>query len=181
VTMTDTPTNAGLLAAAGEERGGAAAEPQQRTRLAKASDAVTSPPHYRGRSGLQSIEITHAYRLGPDLTQAVDYILRAGKKTVDPRQDLAKAAFYLRYAASLPGDRVFGLPGNKPLPDADAIAADFDLDGNRRSALYFALTPMPSREDCIAAAEWCDYAAFAWQRRLSLATDVAAAHESFAP
>ena len=35
-----------------------------------ANDPVNAPSHYRGRSGLQSIEITHAYRLGPDLTQA---------------------------------------------------------------------------------------------------------------
>lgn len=106
-------------------------------------DPVQSPSHYRGASGLQSIEITHAYRLGPDLTQAVDYILRAGRKTPDPRQDLAKAAFYLRYAAGC-RDLVFGHPYAPPKGYSLAeIAADFGLTARRISALSEILGPRP--------------------------------------
>lgn len=116
-----------------------------------AHDPVNAPAHYRGRSGLQSIEITHAYRLGPDLTQAVDYILRAGRKTPDPRQDLAKAVFYLRYAAKQPRDVVFGFPGTlKPTPAE--IAADFGLCQYRAQALGLILRPYPHKTDLEAAA-----------------------------
>lgn len=114
-------------------------------------DPVKSPSHYRGRSGQQSIEITHAYRLGPDLTQAVDYILRAGRKTPDPRQDLAKAAFYLRFAAGLRRDVVFGMPSAlRPAPAE--IAADFGLCQYRAQALGLMLRPYPHNGDLEAAA-----------------------------
>lgn len=107
-----------------------------------ANDPVNAPSHYRGRSGLQSIEITHAYRLGPDLTQAVDYILRAGRKTADPRQDLGKAAFYLRYASRHGRDLVFGFPMGEHSSIAD-IVADFDLCEHRAKALGVILGPFP--------------------------------------
>lgn len=113
--------------------------------------AVKSPAHYRGKSGLQSIEVTHAYRLGPDLTQAVDYLLRAGRKTPDPRQDLAKAVFYLRYAAGLPRDRVFAIPEG-PRPTPAEVAHDFALDLGRSQALGLILRPLPSANDCEQAA-----------------------------
>lgn len=115
-------------------------------------DPVNAPSHYRGSSGIQSIDITHAYRLGPDLTQAVDYILRAGRKTADPRQDLAKAAFYLRYAGTHARDLVFGVPA-APRPSPAEIAADFGLCLHRAQALGLALRPLPSPGDCIAAAD----------------------------
>lgn len=123
-------------------------------------DPVTSPSHYRGTSGIQSIEITHAYRLGPDLTQAVDYILRAGKKTPDPRQDLAKAVFYLRYAATLPRDIVFGVPAapcgthasGMTRPTPAEVAADFGLCQYRAQALGLTLRPYPHKTDLEAAA-----------------------------
>lgn len=105
-------------------------------------DPINAPSHYRGRSGRQSIEITHAYRLGPDLTQAVDYILRAGRKTADPRQDLAKAVFYLRYAAATGRDLSFGFPESLQ-PTAAQVAADFDLDAHRAAALELILRPWP--------------------------------------
>lgn len=109
---------------------------------------VSGPAHYRGASGRQSIEITHLYRLGPDLTQAVDYILRAGRKTKDPRQDLAKAVYYLRFAAGLAravtgsGDLVFGMP-RPGAPSPAAIAADFGLCARRALALAYILEPFP--------------------------------------
>lgn len=114
-------------------------------------DPVKSPSHYRGASGIQSIDITHAYRLGPDLTQAVDYILRAGRKTPDPRQDLAKAAFYLRYATGHGRDLVFGVPGvTQPTPAE--VAADFGLCQYRGQALGLILRPFPHKTDLEAAA-----------------------------
>lgn len=114
-------------------------------------DPVKSPSHYRGASGIQSIEITHAYRLGPDLTQAVDYILRAGRKTPDPRQDLAKAAFYLRYAAGHGRDLVFGVPGvTQPTPAE--VAADFGLCRYRAEALGLILLVFPHATDLDEAA-----------------------------
>lgn len=119
--------------------------------MSQQHDPVKAPSHYRGKSGRQSIDITHAYRLGPDLTQAVDYILRAGRKTPDPRQDLAKAAFYLRYAASQPRDLVFGFPGAlRPTPAE--VAADFDLCVRRAQALGLILRPFPHKTDLEAAA-----------------------------
>ncbi len=113
-------------------------------------DPVNSPSHYRGKSGRQSIEITHAYRLGPDLTQAVDYILRAGKKTLDPRQDLAKAAFYLRYAAKLQRDLGFG-GFFLPRPTPAEVAEDFDLNPHLTSALGYILRSYPNESDLTEA------------------------------
>lgn len=116
-----------------------------------ANDPVRGPAHYRGASGVQSIDITHAYRLGPDLTQAVDYILRAGRKTLDPRQDLAKAAFYLRYAAKRRVDLVFGFPSSLKLTPAE-IAADFGLCVHRAQALGLILRTFPHAGDLEDAA-----------------------------
>lgn len=128
------------------------------------SDPVNAPSHYQGKSGRQSIEITHQFRLGPDLTQAFDYIVRAGRKTPDPRQDLRKAAFYLRYAANLQGaDRVVGFP-HSLRPSADEIRADFDLCEHRGKAIELILSTFPTRADCLAAAEACEMAAEAYTR-----------------
>lgn len=114
-------------------------------------EGVVSPSHYRGRSGREAIEITHAYRLGPDLTQAVDYILRAGRKTPDPRQDLAKAVFYLRYAASTGRDLSFGFPESLQ-QSAAHVAADFDIDGYLARALDHILKPWPQPAEAALAA-----------------------------
>jgi len=100
-------------------------------------DAVTAPSHYRGTSGLQSIEVTEAWRLGPHLTQAVDYLLRAGRKSADPRQDLLKAAWYIRRASVRPlPDLRFAVAANLP-PHLDpaAVAVDFRLDPVRAAVL----------------------------------------------
>lgn len=126
-------------------------------------DPVQSPSHYRGASGIQSIAITHAYRLGPDLTQAVDYILRAGRKTSDPRQDLGKAAFYLRYAGKHARDLVFGLP-TETRPTPSEITADFDLDAYRALALAEVLAPHPTPDRLLVAAGLLDRASDAWSR-----------------
>lgn len=130
------------------------------------SDPVNSPSHYQGKTGRQSIEVTHQYRLGPDLTQAFDYIVRAGRKTPDPRQDLKKAAFYLRYAANLQGhDLKFGFP-HSLRPSVDEIRADFDLCEHRAKAIERILATLPTRADCLAAAEFCEMAIEAYTRSL---------------
>lgn len=118
----------------------------------RAHDPVRAPSHYRGATGLQSIDITEAYRLGPHLTQAVDYLLRAGRKTTDPRQDLAKAAWYLRRALRRRRDFVFGVPPAAGLPKPSAIAADFALGPGRTLALGLILRPDPDVGDIEAAA-----------------------------
>lgn len=126
-----------------------------------AHDPVHRPSHYVGLSGRQSIEITHAWRLGPDLTQAVDYILRAGRKTPDPRQDLGKAVFYLRYAAQVGRDFTFGHP-LAVWPDAVEVAIDFGLDPHCAAALALVLRPYPTADDCLAAALHVDLAIDSW-------------------
>jgi hypothetical protein len=113
-------------------------------------DAVNSPRYYVGKSGREVIEITHLFMLGPDLTQAVNYIMRAGRKTPDPREDLRKAVYYLNYAAKLDGQLVFGLP--QGVPSIEEIVADFDVDAWYAPALRMALWPLPVRTDCLEAA-----------------------------
>lgn len=131
------------------------------------SDAINAPSHYRGRSGLQSIEVTHAWRLGPDLTQAVDYILRAGRKTPDPRQDLAKAVFYLRYAQKQPDAYLtFGAPRDNR-PTVATVVDDFGLDPLRAVALAAILVPYPTDADCERAAVYVERA-IEWYVRQSL-------------
>jgi len=60
---------------------------------AKPSDPI-NPAHYHG-SKLQAIEVIEDFDLGYCLGNALKYILRAGKKTADPVQDLKKAIWYL--------------------------------------------------------------------------------------
>ncbi len=127
---------------------------------------INKPRHYVGRSGIEVIEITHAYRLGPDLTQAVQYILRAGRKTPDPREDLRKAAFYCRYAARQPmAMRIMPGAVDVMVPRPLAIAADFDLVVPLSRALAILLSQWPDPACCIRAAEYCEETADAWQPR----------------
>lgn len=54
-----------------------------------------NPAHYKsGR--LQVIHVTEAFRLSSHLSQAVSYLLRAGKKPGEPKaKDLEKAIWYI--------------------------------------------------------------------------------------
>lgn len=61
-------------------------------------DAVNHPSHYQGKNGLESIDVIEAFALNFNLGNAVKYILRAGKKTQDPTEDLRKASWYLQRA-----------------------------------------------------------------------------------
>lgn len=133
-------------------------------------DPVHRPSHYRSRSGRQSIEVTEAWALGPHLTQAVDYILRAGRKTYDPRQDLAKAAWYLRRAADRdPAMLRFPDPALAAVdpPNALYVADDFAVAcQHRRQALTMVLTPLVTTAACLRAALAIDRAIAAETARI---------------
>lgn len=142
------------------EPGSSAAESPGATQ----NDPINKPRHYVGRSGLEVIEITHAYRLGPDLTQAVQYILRAGRKTRDPREDLRKAAFYCRYAARQPMAMRIMPGGISPAaPTPEEIARDFDLSPKLELALLLLLDVWPAVGNMQSAAGICDELSSAWQ------------------
>jgi ABC-type transporter lipoprotein component MlaA len=58
--------------------------------------AVNHPSHYGGEDNpYEAIKVIEAHNLGFHLGNAIKYILRAGKKTSDPTEDLNKAIFYL--------------------------------------------------------------------------------------
>lgn len=56
-------------------------------------DAI-NPQHYKGKGGMQAIDVIEAFGLGFCLGNAVKYILRDGKKD-DAVQDLKKAIWYI--------------------------------------------------------------------------------------
>lgn len=58
------------------------------------SDPVHSPQHYRGKGGLEAIDVIEAFDLNYRLGNAQKYLLRAGKKG-DAVTDLRKAIWYL--------------------------------------------------------------------------------------
>ena len=59
--------------------------------------AVNHPSHYGGEDNpYEAIKVIEAHNLGFHLGNAIKYILRAGKKTSDPTEDLNKAIFYLK-------------------------------------------------------------------------------------
>jgi len=106
-------------------------------------DAVDRPAHYVGAGGLEVITIVEGYGLGAHLSQALQYVLRSGRKTADPREDLRKAAWWLRRASLYPGElkaepsdrvsirevtRAFALAGRR----ADVVQAILACHGDRR-------------------------------------------------
>lgn len=104
------------------------------TTTTPATDPVNRPSHYVGRSGRMLIDDTEAHFLGPHLTQAIDYLVRAGRKTCDARQDLAKACWYVRRLHASRQPSAFG-PPREDARTASEIADDFGLTGFRRTAL----------------------------------------------
>ena len=55
---------------------------------------VTNPDHYRRHpSGVECITITEGFNF--NVGNAIKYLWRAGLKTEDPTEDLAKAAWYV--------------------------------------------------------------------------------------
>ena len=58
---------------------------------------VDHPPHYGGAANIyEAIKIIEAHDLGFHLGNAMKYILRAGKKTSDSKEDIEKAIWYLQ-------------------------------------------------------------------------------------
>ncbi len=61
-------------------------------------EAVDHPAHYQGKGGMEAIDVIEAFDLGFNLGNAVNYILRAGRKTVSKEgklEDLQKGTWYL--------------------------------------------------------------------------------------
>lgn len=60
-----------------------------------AEDAVNHPPHYTSHpSGVECVEIVEHF--GFNIGNAVKYCWRAGLKNPDPKEDLAKAIWYIK-------------------------------------------------------------------------------------
>lgn len=69
------------------------------------TDMVNHPPHYKSKSGLESIDVIEGFHLGFCLGNTIKYILRHASKG-HPLEDLEKAAWYLRrHIDSLKGGR----------------------------------------------------------------------------
>ncbi len=99
---------------------------------------INSPPHYIGSGGLEVIAIVEGYGLGAHLAQAVQYILRAGRKSPDPREDLRKAAWWMRRASQCPlGSLKAAMPPNPTR--FDRIAREFSVAGRRADAVCMIL------------------------------------------
>lgn len=58
------------------------------------TDNVNHPQHYKG-NGLEAIDVIESFGLGFHLGNATKYILRAGRKTANPVEDIKKAIWYL--------------------------------------------------------------------------------------
>jgi uncharacterized protein DUF3310 len=59
------------------------------------SDPVSHPAHYTSHpSGIEAIQITEAFSFC--VGNAIKYLWRAGLKSADPRQDMAKAIWYIQ-------------------------------------------------------------------------------------
>lgn len=58
-------------------------------------DMVNHPDHYKGKSGMEAIDVIEDFQLGFNLGNALKYVLRAKRKD-DVIQDLRKAIWYLR-------------------------------------------------------------------------------------
>lgn len=56
---------------------------------------LINPDYYKSTS-IESIEVIEFFHLGFHLGNSVKYILRAGKKTPCPKEDLIKAIWYLK-------------------------------------------------------------------------------------
>ena len=64
------------------------------------ADNINHPKHYKS-GGMEAIDVIEAFGLGFHLGNATKYILRAGRKTADAREDIKKAIWYLdRYIAN---------------------------------------------------------------------------------
>ena len=61
------------------------------------TDKVNHPDYYQADNGLEAIDVMEAFFSdNPLLFNAQKYLIRAGKKTQDPTEDLEKAIWYIR-------------------------------------------------------------------------------------
>lgn len=108
------------------------------------TDMINHPPHYCA-GGLEVIDIIEAYGLGYHLGNAVKYILRAGRKFDDPRQDVAKAIWYVDRGGVINAP-LAGARSCNPVPPS-VIAAAFGLSQHLAQALGLILQPYPTKFD----------------------------------
>ena len=56
-----------------------------------------TPDYYLGNDGLRAIDVITEFELTYNVGTAVTYLLRCGKKTVSPEEDIEKAIHHLQY------------------------------------------------------------------------------------
>jgi len=61
------------------------------------ADSVNHPAHYGGDTVYEHIKVVEAWGLNYALGNATKYIMRAGKKTDNPLEDLHKAIWYIQH------------------------------------------------------------------------------------
>lgn len=70
-------------------------KPQIEIKPVKDYDFI-NPAHYKTKSGLESINVIEEFELNFNIGTAVAYLLRAGKKPGQPKeQDIKKSIWYL--------------------------------------------------------------------------------------
>lgn len=123
------------------------------------SDPVNKPSHYIA-AGLEVIDVIETWGLGFHLGNALKYTLRAGRKTHDARQDLAKARWYLRRSAQLveAGSDLVTIPRGAPIRPS-AVSSAFDLDGNRELVVLLIWDASLTAFDAIVQAQNVRHAA----------------------
>jgi hypothetical protein len=55
----------------------------------------TNPQHYKGKNGIECIDVIEAFELGYNLGNVVKYVLRNRTKHASPLSDLKKAKWYI--------------------------------------------------------------------------------------
>jgi hypothetical protein len=62
------------------------------------NDIINHPPHYKSKNGIEVIDVIEGFALDYILGNVVKYVLRAGRKSDSPEDDLRKAQWYLNHA-----------------------------------------------------------------------------------
>lgn len=100
---------------------------------------VDHPAHYQGADGLEAIDVIERYDLGVHLGNALKYLVRSGKKTLDASTDLQKARWYLQrwVAARALGHagKVIAFQGAIKWAYPEMIAEKFGLTGRVADAV----------------------------------------------
>jgi hypothetical protein len=99
---------------------------------------ASTPSYYLGHGGLQPRDVIRDWGLGFDLGNAVKYILRAGRKNLQPSADLKKALDYVQLVSiDLAANRELAeWSGNRaPRLAPETIAMAFGVSPNLAAAL----------------------------------------------